>query len=364
MRVIFAGGGTGGHINPALSIADYIKEKEPQFEALFIGTERGLEKKLVPNAGYNIEYIDIRGIDRRNLLKNFEVLKMLSESKKKCKRLIKEFKPDVVVLTGGYVSGPVAMAAHKMGVPAIIHEQNVYPGLTVKGSVKYVDYVAVSFAETLKLIKNSVLTGNPVRTQILNADRELARKELGLSDKPFVLIFGGSLGAQKINENVVKIIKRLSEEKKVQLLFGTGERNYNEIKEQLKGINLPDDFKIVPYIDNMHLAMAAADVVVARSGAITVSEIAVLGKPSILIPSPNVVRNHQEQNAKALEKVGACKVLLESELTPDSLYDAINLLSDDKELRNKMSVNLKEVACPDALEKLYELVKKCKQKVR
>ncbi len=367
MRVIFAGGGTGGHINPALSIADYIKEKEPHFEALFIGTERGLEKKLVPNAGYNIEYIDIRGIDRRNLLKNFEVLRKLSESKKKCRKLIKEFKPDVVVLTGGYVSGPVAMAAHKMGVPAIIHEQNVYPGLTVKGSVKYVDYVAVSFWETLNHIKNTqkcVLTGNPVRTQILNADSKTARKELGLSDKPFVLIFGGSLGAQKINENVVKIIKKLAEEEKIQLLFGTGERNYEEIKGQLKDINLPDDFKIVPYIDNMHLAMAAADVVVARSGAITVSEIAVLGKASILIPSPNVVRNHQEQNAKALEKVGACKVLLESELTPSSLYDAINSLSDDKELRDKMSVNLKKVACPDALEKLYELVKKCEQKVR
>ena len=364
MRVIFAGGGTGGHINPALSIADYIKEKEPEFEALFIGTERGLEKKLVPKAGYNIEYIDIRGIDRRNLLKNFEVLKKLSESKKKCKRLIKEFKPDVVVLTGGYVSGPVAMAAHKMGVPAIIHEQNVYPGLTVKGSVKYVDYVAVSFSETLNLVKNSVLTGNPVRTQILNADSKEARKELGLSDKPFVLIFGGSLGAQKINENVVKIVKRLADDGKVQLLFGTGERNYEEIKKQLKDVKLPDDFKIVPYIDNMHLAMAAADVVVARSGAITVSEIAVLGKPSILIPSPNVVRNHQEQNAKALEKVGACKVLLESELNPDSLYNAINSLADNKELRDKMSVNLKEVACPDALEKLYELVKKCEQKVR
>lgn len=365
MRVLFAGGGTGGHINPALSIADYIKQKEPRFEALFVGTKRGLETKLVPKAGYNIEYIDIRGFDRRNLLKNFVVLKKLSESKKKCKKIIKEFKPDVVVLTGGYVSGPVAMAAHKMGVPAIIHEQNVYPGLTVKGSLNYVDYVAVSFPETLNLIKNKekcVLTGNPVRTQILNADKEKARKELGLSDKPFVLIFGGSLGAQKINENVLKILKRLAEESKIQLLFGTGERNYEEIKSQIKDIDLPKDFKVVPYIDNMHLAMAAADIVVARSGAITVSEIAVLGKPSILIPSPNVVRNHQEQNARALEKIGACKVLVESELTPESLYDAINSLSSDKETLNSMSKNLKEVACPDALDKLYTLVKKCEKK--
>ena len=365
MRVLFAGGGTGGHINPALSIADYIKQNEPEFEALFIGTKRGLETKLVPKAGYNIEYIDIRGFDRRNLLKNFVVLKKLSESKKKCREIIKNFKPDVVVLTGGYVSGPVAMAAHKMGVPAIIHEQNVYPGLTVKGSMNYVDYVAVSFPETLNVIKNKekcVLTGNPVRTQILNADKEKARKELGLSDKPFVLIFGGSLGAQKINENVVAILQKLAKDNKIQLLFGTGERNYDEISEQIKNMNLPEDFKIVPYIDNMHLAMAAADVVVSRSGAITVSEIAVLGKPSILIPSPNVVRNHQEQNARALEKIGACKVLVESELNADSLYDTINSLTSDEKRLKSMSENLKEVACPDALDKLYELVKKCEQK--
>ena len=367
MRVLFAGGGTGGHINPAISIADYIKERENNFDALFIGTKRGLETKLVPKAGYDIEYIDVVGFDRRNLLKNFKVLKKLSESRKKCVKILKEFKPDVVVLTGGYVSGPVAMAAHKLGIPAIIHEQNVYPGLTVKGSVKYVDYIAVSFSETLELIKNKkkcVLTGNPVRTQILTADKDKARKELGLSEKPFVLIFGGSLGAQKINENVVAIIEKLAKENKIELLFGTGERNYNEILENIKNIDLPGNFKIVPYIDNMHIVMAAADVVVARSGAITVSELAVLNKPSILIPSPNVVRNHQEQNARALENVGGAKVLLESDLTPDSLYDAINTIANDKAKLLDMSKNLKSVACPDALDKLYDLVKKCEQKVK
>ena len=166
MRVIFAGGGTGGHINPAISIANYIKEKEEAFEALFIGTKRGLETRLVPNAGYNIEYIDIQGFDRRHLLHNIEVLKKLDKSKKRCREIIGEFKPDVIVCTGGYVSGPVAMAAHKMGIPALIHEQNVYPGLTVKGSLNYVNYVAVSFPETIGHIRRSskcVLTGNPVR---------------------------------------------------------------------------------------------------------------------------------------------------------------------------------------------------------
>ncbi len=362
MKILFAGGGTAGHINPALSIANYIKEKDADFEALFVGTKRGLETKLVPDAGYDIEYIDIRGFDRRNLLKNFEVLKKLYTSRKRCRQIIKEFKPDAVVCTGGYVSGPVAMAAHKMGVGAIIHEQNVYPGLTVKGAQNYVKYVAVSFPETKQYIKNKekcVLTGNPVRGEILTADREKARQKLGLSQKPFVLIFGGSLGAQKINETVVEIIPKLVADGEIQLLFGTGERNFDEIKKQLSGISLGEDIKVVPYINNMSEVMAAADLVVARSGAITVSEIAVMGKPSVLIPSPNVVRNHQEQNARAFEKEGAAAVICENELSAEVLYNKIRDLTKDEKTLFKMSENVKKLANPDALEKLYELVKKC-----
>lgn len=362
MKILFAGGGTAGHINPALSIANYIKEKDPEFEALFVGTKRGLEKKLVPDAGYNIEYIDIRGFDRRNLFKNFAVIKKLYSSRKRCRQIIREFKPDAVVCTGGYVSGPVAMAAHKMGVGAIIHEQNVYPGLTVKGSQNYVKYVAVSFPETEQYIKNKekcVLTGNPVRGEILRADYEKSRQKLGLSQKPFVLVFGGSLGAQKINETVVDIIPKLVADGKIQLLFGTGEKNYAQIKKQLDGISLGEDIKVVPYIDNMSEVMASADLVVARSGAITVSEIAVMGKPSILIPSPNVVRNHQEQNARAFEKEGAATVICENELTPEVLYNKIRDLTGDKKTLLQMSENVKKLANPDALEKLYELVKKC-----
>jgi len=362
MRVLFAGGGTAGHINPALSIANYIKEKDPDFEALFVGTNRGLEKKLVPAAGYNIEYIDICGFNRRNLLKNFGVLKKLYTSKRKCRQIIKDFKPDAVVCTGGYVSGPVAMAAHKMGVGAIIHEQNVYPGLTVKGSQNYVKYVAVSFPETQQYIKNKskcVLTGNPVRGEILTADYKKSREKLGLGEKPFVLIFGGSLGAQKINETVVDMIPKLVKDSEIQVLFGTGERNYNEIKKQLEGIELGENIKVVPYINNMSDVMAAADLVVARSGAITVSEIAVMGKASILIPSPNVVRNHQEQNARAFEKEDAAAVICEDELTGEVLYNKIKELTLDKKTLLKMSENVKKLANPDALEKIYELVKKC-----
>lgn len=365
MRIIFAGGGTGGHINPAISIANYVKENDSSFEALFIGTKRGLETKLVPKAGYDIEYIDIEGFNRKNILKNVSVIKKLIKSNRKCIKIIKEFKPDVVVCTGGYVSGPVAMAASKMGIPSIIHEQNVYPGLTVKGAQKYVDYVAVSFEDTVQYMKHKekcVLTGNPIRGELLKTDYNTARSELLLNDKPFVLIFGGSLGADIINENVVKIIPKLLEDKKIQLLFGTGERNFSKICEKLDGVELTNEIKVVPYIDNMQTVMAACDLVVSRSGAITLSEISALKKPSILIPSPNVVRNHQEQNARAFEKNKASVVILENELSGDVLYNKINELISDKERLFKMSENVYKLAKPDALSKLYELIIKCCEK--
>ena len=367
MRVIFAGGGTGGHINPAISIADYAKSQDSEFSALFIGTQRGLESKLVPKAGYDIKYIDIAGFNRKNLLKNISVVAKLIKSRMDCRKIIREFKPDCVVCTGGYVSGPVIMAAAKEGVPSLIHEQNVYPGLTVKGSEKYVSYLAVSFDETVNLMTakgKCVVTGNPIRTQILEADRDAARKKLGI-DKPFVLVFGGSLGAERINDTMLKIIPRLKENGNVKLLFGTGERNYASIRSAVSQMGVEEDdanIEVVPYIDNMAEVMAAADVVVARSGAITVSELAALGKPSVLIPSPNVVRNHQEQNAREFEKNGAAEVITEQELTSDVLYKKVTALLEDEEKLKEMSENLKRMAKTDALPKIYELMIKMSEK--
>lgn len=367
MRVIFAGGGTGGHINPALSIAGYAAEHDENFEALFIGTKRGLETKLVPNAGYDIEYIEVLGFDRKNLLKNFKVIKKLLESKKKCKRIMEQFRPDCVVCTGGYVSGPVAMAAGKLGIPALIHEQNVYPGLTVTASEKYVDYVAVSFEETVNHMKSSskcVFTGNPVRGEIVNADREEARRILGIKDdKPFVLIFGGSLGADRINDAVVQMLPRLCKDKSFRLLFGTGDRNFEKISSRIAelAINTDDDIQVVPYINNMDKVMAAADLVVCRSGAITVAELAVLLKPSIMIPSPNVVRNHQEQNAREVESKGGCEVLVESDLSGAELYKRITDVVSDSEKLNNMSENLKTLKKDDACSAIFELMTKMKK---
>lgn len=360
MRVIFAGGGTGGHINPAISIADYAKSRDKNFEALFIGTEGGLETRLVPKAGYELKFIDIQGFDRKHLLRNLETVRKLIRANSECRKIIKEFKPDCIVCTGGYVSGPVAMASHKTKVPSLIHEQNVYPGLTVRGSEKYVRYLALSFEETVNHMQDKskcVVTGNPIRSEILNADYKKSREKLGIS-KPFVLIFGGSLGADKINSTVIGMLGRIVKEKKISLLFGTGDRNYDAVMKKINdaGIELNDDVKVVPYIDNMADCMAAADVVVSRSGAITVSEIAALGKPSILIPSPNVVRNHQEQNAREFESKGAAAVIVENELTSDGLYHRImSMISSPEELK-RMSSNLKALAKTDALEKLYELM--------
>jgi len=361
MRVLFAGGGTAGHINPAISIADYIKTKEDDFEALFIGTERGLEKKLVPASGYKIKYIDIRGFDRKNLLKNVSVVMKLIKSRLDCQKIIKDFKPDFVVLTGGYVSGPVAMAAKKAGVPALIHEQNVYPGLTVKGAEKYVNYVALSFEESIVQMKDPkkcVVTGNPVRCEILTADKDKARDELGLSEKPFVLVFGGSLGAQKINETMIGVLKKAAEERKFSILFATGDRNYQEVIAKLSDekVTLDDEIKVVPYINNMSTVMAAADLVVSRAGAITVSEIAALAKPSILIPSPNVTDNHQEKNARALADSGAAVLMLEKDCTAKALYTQIKAMLDDSACRDRMHKTLQNMVVLDSAERLCQII--------
>lgn len=364
MKVIFAGGGTGGHINPALSIAGYAAERDENFECLFIGTKRGLETKLVPRTGYDIEYIDIIGFDRKHLLKNFSVMKKLHDSKKKCEQIIRSFKPDCVVCTGGYVSGPVCMAAAKVGVPSLIHEQNVYPGLTVSAGEKYVTYAALSFEETVNHMKDKskcVVTGNPVRGEIIYANREKARQKLGIKDDlPFVLIFGGSLGADKINEAVIDMLGKISEEKPFRLLFGTGDRNYQKICDLIKerSISIGDNVEILPYINNMSDVMAAADLVVCRSGAITVSELAVLQKPSILIPSPNVVRNHQEQNAREVEAKGGAVVVCESELTADGLYKKIKETAADKDKLSSMSESLSVLKKTDASEEIYKLMRK------
>lgn len=363
MRILLAGGGTAGHINPALAIAQAAAAADEKNEILFIGKKGNMEEKLVTKAGFPIEFIDVEGIKRKLTLKNAVVALKAFGAIFESKKIIKKFNPDVVVCTGGYVSGPVMTAAHMLKIPSVIHEQNVYPGVTVKMSEKYATYVATSFEKTAELLRDKdkcVLTGNPIREDILSADRETARKSLALDERPFVLAFGGSLGAARINDVVFNYIKHVIEnENKVQILFGTGSRNYDEIIQRFKdeNINLSKfhNITVTPYIYNMAEVMAAADVVVSRAGAISISEIMAAGKASVLIPSPNVAHNHQETNAKLLEKNNAAVVILEKELTDKLFADKIEEIIYSEETKTALEANAKKMGICDATEKIFEL---------
>lgn len=364
MRVLIAGGGTAGHINPALSIAKYIRTQEPDSEFLFVGTKAGMEKELVPAQGFAIEYIDVRGFKRSLSLENVKTVFRVIHAKEQVKKLIKTFRPDAVICTGGYVSGPVMCAAKSMHIPSLIHEQNVVPGVAVKMSVKYADFVATSFQETKQYIhdaKKCVLVGNPVRASLFEIHKTQARQSLLLDDRPFVLIFGGSLGADKINETVIAYLKQVIDERKYQILFGCGKRNYEAVMQSIRDEHISLDqhpeVQVVDYITNMDVVMNAADVVISRAGAISVSEITALGKASILIPSPNVAHDHQTYNALSLYKNEAGLMIKESELTAETLKQKIDLLVQNDETRTRIEQNAKKMGICDACEKIYQTIK-------
>ena len=357
MRVIIAGGGTAGHINPGIAVAKFIKQKDKNADILFIGTRRGLETKLVPREGFDLKLIKVRGFKRRLSLDTFAAVKELFQGLLEARKIIKEFKPDVVIGTGGYVCGPVLFNACRMKIPTLIHEQNAFPGVTNRILSRIVDAVAISFKESaqyFKYAKKLVYTGNPVRSEIIQADRQASRKRLDIGpNDTFVVIFGGSLGAERINATVVEMLKKYSMDCKI--LFGTGNAQYESIAKELEGVR-SSSVLVVPYIYDMGSAMAAADLVICRAGAITCSELTALGVPSIMIPSPNVVANHQEYNARSLEKNGASVIILEKDLSGDILYDQMARLLKDKEQLNKMAKNAKKIGITNAAEKIYSII--------
>ena len=361
MRVIVSGGGTGGHINPAIAIAKYIKEKEPESEILYEGTKRGLETKLVPAQNINIEYIDVYGFRRKLSPMNIFVLAKAVKAVSDSKKLLKKFKPDVVIGTGGYVCGPLLYAAAKMNIPTLIHEQNVIPGMTVKMLADKVNVVATSFDTTKSYLKKHnkiVLTGNPVRSDLLNVANYEARFKLNINDSPTVLFMGGSLGAKSINDALVDIVSREMAED-YNIIASTGERNYEAVMSAIneKIDKLPPNVKIEPYIYNTDVVFAASDVIICRTGAVTVSELAASGKPSIVIPSPNVAHNHQEYNARYLSDRGAAILIHDDELTGTKLNAEILTLINDKERLAQMGRNAKTAAIYDATDKIYTAVK-------
>ncbi|MEE1218860.1 MAG: undecaprenyldiphospho-muramoylpentapeptide beta-N-acetylglucosaminyltransferase [Ruminococcus sp.] len=367
MKVLLAGGGTAGHINPALAIAGFIRKKRPDTEFLFIGNRGGMEQRLVPQAGFEIKSITISGFKRsfspKNMIENVKTVKRTFSSSIEAKKIIAEFKPDICIGTGGYVSGPVIRTAAKMGIPCIIHEQNAFPGVTNKMLAKSVKKVMLAVPEAKKYFDKGtdfVITGNPVRGEILTADKEQARAELGLDPRPVVLSFGGSLGARKINESVADLVARSGIDGRYQHIHAYGSYGdwFPSLVEE-KGANVADcpNLDIRPYIDNMPVCMAAADLVICRAGAITLSEIQAMGKPAILIPSPNVAENHQYHNAMALVNAGAAEIIEEKDLTGEAVMKMADKMLLSPENLKKISDNSRKMAITDSNERIYSVVK-------
>lgn len=363
MKVIIAGGGTGGHINPGVAIAKKIKEKNSDANILFIGTEKGLEKKMVPKEGFKIKFITVEGLNKKVSVNTLKSALVGFKGYLQANKIIKEFKPDIVIGTGGYVCGPVVLSAYLKGIPTVIHEQNAFPGVTNKILSKFATKIAISFKESEKYFpKNKVFfTGNPVKDQIINLNREKSREVWGVDrDKPIVFVVGGSRGAKNINNAIADMIPRFNEEN-VQLIFVTGENQYEETMKKLEKnkVNIKNmkGIKILPFIFNMHDALGACDLIVSRAGATTLSEITAVGIPSILIPSPFVANNHQEYNAIALEENGAAILIKENQLKDNVLSEQIFNIIKNKEALQSMALNSKRMAVIDASDNIYALIK-------
>lgn len=368
MRVVISAAGTGGHINPGLAIANKIVEKEPNSEIIFIGTNRGLENDLVPRAGYELKTIDAYGLSIKPSIENLKRLYKTYKGIGEAKKIVREFKPDIVIGTGGYICGAVVLAAKKNNVPVVLHESNAFPGKAVKMLAKKADTILVSFEEAKNRItncKNVVFTGTPVKVKKQNYginEKLNIIKSMGLSEtKPIILIFGGSQGAQKINEAIINILENKLN-KDYQILWATGPKQYDIIKQELKEKNIDieniENSKIVPYIYNMEAAENIADVVVARAGAMTITEISNLGKASILVPLPNVSNDHQMYNAKVLEKIGAAKIITNDSLNGELLNTTINSIVLDSKVCKQMGDNAFKVATTNVEEKIYNEIKK------
>ena len=367
MKFILTCGGTAGHINPALAVAGRLRELMPDCEILFIGAEGKMEMELVPREGYKIEPLKITNISRGHSLEaiihNLDTLKNVAVSTREAKRIMREFKPDVVIGTGGYVCYPVLMAASELKIPTAVHESNAVPGLTTKMLAEHVDRVLVGFEDSRRYYKHPdrvEVTGTPVRGEFGCETKEQAKAELGIpAGEKLVVSVWGSLGAGHMNEVMTELIPMLDGRQGFRLLHAAGSRYYAGMAEKL-GETAPDmaehGVELREYIYDMPRVMTAADLVVCRAGASTISELCYMGKPVIIVPSPNVTNNHQEKNARVLEEAGGAKVLLEGEFDAQSLLaDVKELLSDDEKL-SAMSAAMTSLAAEDATERICGII--------
>lgn len=360
LRIIISGGGTGGHIFPAISIANAIKRLRPETELLFVGAEGRMEMQRVPQAGYPIKGLPVMGFDRKNLLANVKVLACLWKSRQMAKQIIKEFRPDCAVGVGGYASGPTLNVAEGLGIPTLLQEQNSYAGVTNKLLAKRASAICVAYEgmERFFPAERITLTGNPVRRELLEQTRSRAEvlADWGFSaDKPTVLLIGGSLGARTMNESVLNHLPLLRQSG-VQLLWQTGKVYAEAIAQRLEAEGgKPDNLCVVDFITDMGSAYAAADLVISRAGAGSISELCLLGKPTILVPSPNVAEDHQTKNARALSDKAAALFVSDADAPRALMPLAINTVRDAEKL-TQLSATIRQLAKPHAAEDIAEQV--------
>ena len=364
-KILIAAGGTGGHINPALAVAGYIRDNCEGAQIVFVGTKKKMEATLVPQAGFELRNITISGFRRSftpaAIIHNIRTVIYLLRSTGQAKKIIKDFKPDLVVGFGGYVSGPVLRMAAKLGVPTAVHEQNAFPGVTNKALAKVVDRVMLTAGDAEKYMqpKNPpVVTGLPIRGDLLKTSREESRQALGLDERPLVLSMGGSLGARPVNTAVYGMIKAKYKAADCCFMHATGKGGVGFAEKlQAEGVDLENNkhITITEYID-IPRCLPAADLVICRAGASSLSEIEALGKPSILIPSPYVAENHQYHNAMALVNRGAAVIIEEKNLTPESLTKAVDELLANREKLEEIGRNAKAMAVTDASERIYAVL--------
>ena len=356
MKYIFAGGGTGGHIFPAIAIADEVRKADNRADILFIGAKGRIEEKIVPSNNYRLETIELKGIDRSNILKNIKLPLMLIGSFRKCMAILKDFEPDVVVGTGGFVCGPVIYAAGLLKIPTLIQEGNSFAGKTIKFLSVRSDRVVINFRETEKYLKrkdNIVQISHPVRSSLKKTDRNEANVFFDLSpDRKTIFIFGGSQGATGINKAFEKISVKLAESG-LNIIWQTGKSDYSRLKNKFE--NEERRIKILEFIDNIDIAYSAADLVICRAGITSIMELSLLQKAAILIPLPSSAENHQEMNARSLTEMNAAIMLRESE-TESKLYQEIRNIIDDENRSDELSANIKKFSDPESAKKISEEV--------
>lgn len=360
MKVILTGGGTGGHIYPALALARYMKKKHPDIEILYIGSSRGLEADIVKKEGIPFRAIEIAGFKRKLSFSNLKTIYLFLKAVRQIKKWIRSFQPDAVIGTGGYVAGPVVYAATRLKVPTFIHEQNVIPGLTNSFLARFVDRVCVSFSGSAQYFPREkvVMTGNPRATEVVEADGKMGRASLNIpEDKRIVLIVGGSRGAEAINEAFLSILPKLDQLTAHHFIYVTGEKHYDFVMSQWQEMDRPANVTIRPFLYNMPEVLAATDLIVNRAGASFLAEMTALGIPSILIPSPYVTNNHQEKNARWMEEQGASVMILERDLTGSLLFEQMKRILQDDDLWNRMKKASVKLGQPESANLFYQEIR-------